>query len=151
MDYTCSPPPPQCLHPRGQRPLSTGAAGGLTPPHPSGPGPGLAPAQPLLDRLRGQVHLRRLGGRHQEAGARRHRSERAPEHRAGPPPRVSKDGTGERLGKPGAGAFSDVERSRRLQRDRCLPKLKAGLSLHLQFQVQQWGCRGENPASLSRQ
>lgn len=82
--------PLQRLHPRGQRPLSAGAAGGFTPPHPRGSGPGLAPAQPLLDRLRRQVHLRCLGGRHQETSAHQHRSERAPEHSAGSSPRVRK-------------------------------------------------------------
>lgn len=83
-------PPPQCLHPRGQRPLPTGAAAGFTPSHPRGSGPGLAPAQPVLDRLRRQVHLRGLGGRHQEAGPHQHRPERTPQHSAGSPPRVRK-------------------------------------------------------------
>ncbi len=63
------PLPLQCLHPRGQRPLPAGAAGGLTPADPRGFGSGLAPAQPLLDRLRRQIHLRGLSGRHQETGA----------------------------------------------------------------------------------
>lgn len=85
-------PPPctlQRLHPRGQRPRPAGAAGGLAAPHPRGPGAGLAAAQPVLERLWGQVHLRGLGGRHQEAGPLQHQPERAPRHRTGPPPRVS--------------------------------------------------------------
>ena len=64
--------PPQCFHPRGQRPLPAGATGGFIPADPCRLSSGLAPTQPVLGRLRRQIHLRGLGGRHQEARPRQH-------------------------------------------------------------------------------
>ncbi len=79
----------QCLHPRGERPVSARYSDWLRPAFPWGSGTGLGPAQPLLDRLGRQNHLCVFSGWQQETRADQHRSERTTSHRCGSRERVS--------------------------------------------------------------
>lgn len=79
----------QCLHPWGERPVSTRYSDRLPPAFPWGSGTGLGPAQPLLDRLGRQNHLCGFSGWQQETRADQHRSERTTSHRCGSRERVS--------------------------------------------------------------
>lgn len=79
----------QCLHPRGEWPVSTRYSDRLPSAFPWGSGTGLGPAQPLLDRLGWQDHLCGFSGWQQETRADQHRSERTTSHRCGSRERVS--------------------------------------------------------------
>lgn len=78
----------QCFHPRRQRPLPAGAAGGFISADPRGPGSGLAPTQPVLDRFWRQIHLGGFSGRHQETRPDQHRPQWTSSYSAGSTPRV---------------------------------------------------------------